>query len=204
MASRLGFIHIDTGAMYRALTWLALEKGIPAGDHEALGRLARRADIRFSRNESGKQLTWCQDTDVTEAIRTPLISNQVSKIAAVPEVREALVERQRSMACCQDVVMDGRDIGTVVLPDAECKIFLTASVEERARRRLRELERAGEPVSLEKLAREISERDERDSRREASPLRRAKDAVLLDTTDLSFQQVVDRIVELAEKKTADS
>ena len=204
MASRLGFIHIDIGAMYRALTWLALEKGIPAGDHEALGRLARRADIRFSRSESGKQLTWCQDADVTEAIRTPLISNQVSKIAAVPEVREALVERQRSMACCQDVVMDGRDIGTVVLPDAECKIFLTASVEERARRRLRELERAGESVSLEKLAREISERDERDSRREASPLRRAKDAVLLDTTDLSFQQVVDRIVELAEKKKADS
>ncbi|MEA4893570.1 MAG: (d)CMP kinase [Peptococcaceae bacterium] len=199
MAASLGYIHIDTGAMYRAVTWLALEKKVPFTDRQALGRLARQADIRFSRGAGGRQLTWCQGQDVTEVIRTPRINNSVSGIAAVPEVRAALVEQQRRMAACQDVVMDGRDIGTVVLPRAECKIFLTASVEERARRRLEELTAAGQEISLEKLAEEIALRDYQDSHRSVGPLRQAEDAVLLDTTGLSFQEVVDHIVGLARR-----
>ena len=135
MAARLGYIHIDTGAMYRALTWLALQKGIDPSDEAALGELAQKARIRFSLDAAGRQLTWCEEEDVTEAIRTSSVSRFVSVIAAIPAVRQALVEQQRRLACRQNVVMDGRDIGTVVLPKAECKIFLTASPQERALRR---------------------------------------------------------------------
>ena len=202
MAARLGYIHIDTGAMYRALTWLALQKGIDPSDEAALGELAQKARIRFSLDAAGRQLTWCEEEDVTEAIRTSSVSRFVSVIAAIPAVRQALVEQQRRLACRQNVVMDGRDIGTVVLPKAECKIFLTASPQERALRRSRELAAAGQKVDLDALAREIAVRDYQDSHRSTSPLRKAEDAVLLDTTGLSFEEVVKQVTALAAQKAA--
>ena len=192
LAARLGYIHIDTGAMYRAVTWLALRQGVDLDDAAGLTSLAQTADICFAQGgPDTAQSVYCRGQDITGEIRSPQVSAAVSVVSAVEGVREALVGAQRRMAADRDVVMDGRDIGTVVLPQAECKIYLTASVEARAGRRQREWEGKDTGLTLAETEAAIRKRDEDDMRRESSPLEPAADSILLDTTSLSFQEVLD-------------
>jgi len=198
LADALGYLYVDTGAMYRALAVLALEKGISVDDPEACTTLARRTRVQLSRDGNGALRVSVDGGDMTDAIRTPAASDGSSRISVHPGVRRELVRWQRSLAAEGAVVMEGRDIGTVVLPDAEAKIFLTASAEERARRRHRELEQRGESPAFEAVLRDIRERDARDQGRETSPLRPAPDAVVVDCTafDEARQiQAVRRVVE---------
>lgn len=192
LAKRLNCIYLDTGAMYRAVTWLALQKNIAFSDEAGMKQLLSTLQLEF-KEENGKQHLYCNGVDVTEAIRTPEISANVSAVAMLPFVRETLVAQQQRIASDCDVLMDGRDIGTTVLPQAQYKFFLTASLEERARRRYLELKEKGEPVDLEQLKAEIALRDKKDSQREVSPLVQATDAELIDTSDLSFEQVVEKL-----------
>jgi len=193
LAEALGFIHIDTGAMYRAVTWLSLQQGVGTEDGEALSRLAETADIAFIQGGPGEagQQVMCQGRNITEDIRSAEVGRLVSRVSAVAGVRAALVEAQRRLAAGFDVVMDGRDIGTVVLPGAECKIFLTASVEERAKRRMKQREGKDSALTLDEIAADIEKRDRDDENREISPLVMAKDSILLDTTSLRFREAVD-------------
>ncbi|MBD2861335.1 MULTISPECIES: (d)CMP kinase [Paenibacillus] len=197
VAKELGFIYIDTGAMYRAVTWKALQSGITAEDREQLVEIASKLRIELLPGEHGQQVLL-DGSDVTGLIRSPEVNQNVSAVSAIPEIRTLLVAKQQEMAEAEGVVMDGRDIGTHVLPDAKVKIFLTASVKERAERRYLEMKARNEDVSLEKLEREIAERDRMDEQREVSPLVRARDAVLLDTTGIAIPQVVERILELTK------
>lgn len=192
LAKRLNCIYLDTGAMYRAVTWLALQKNIAFSDEAGMKQLLSTLQLEF-KEEDGKQHLYCNGVDVTEAIRTPEISANVSAVAMLPFVREILVAQQQRIASDCDVLMDGRDIGTTVLPQAQYKFFLTASLEERARRRYLELKEKGESVDLEQLKAEIALRDKKDSQREVSPLVQAPDAELIDTSDLSFEQVVEKL-----------
>ncbi len=196
VAERLGCTYIDTGAMYRGVAWKTLRQSQEATD-EAILRAVHDIDVRLSCTESGTHVT-VDGTDVTAEIRTPEVTHIVSRVAALGAVREKMVELQRTMAAEGAVVMDGRDIGTNVLPNADVKVFLTASVEERARRRYDEMRAKGYAVDLEELKQEIASRDKQDSEREISPLRQADDAVLLDTTTLSIEEVAARIMELCE------
>lgn len=193
-AGKLGFAYIDTGAMYRAVTWKLLSLG-KAFSPELAGRLAAEIQITF-RPEGECNRVFVDGVEVTAAIRTAEVTGLVSQVAAVPAVREAMVAQQRRMGQESGVVMDGRDIGTVVFPDAACKIFLTASVEERARRRGQELEAKGQQIDYRELQKEIALRDKQDSERETSPLRQAEDAVYLDSSALSVTEVTARILEL--------
>ena len=205
VALKLNFIYIDTGAMYRAITLKALQNKIPLDNKLELTQLAQNTLIRLTYIEANglSQLRVIMDgVDVSEAIRSLEVTSNVSVVSAVAGVREALVKLQRDMAREGGVVMDGRDIGTVVLPDAELKVFLTASVEERSKRRWLELKAKGVEVSLDELKEQIQKRDEFDSNREVDPLRQAEDAILIDTTPLSITEVTDRIVELALSKGA--
>jgi cytidylate kinase len=205
VAHRLGYIYIDTGAMYRAITFKALEAGMDVRDHGALTALAEhtRIVLEYEPGAADSKLHVVVDgQDVSTEIRSLNITNQVSIVAAVAGVRAALVKAQQEMARQGGVVMDGRDIGTVVLPGAELKLFLTASVAERAKRRWLELQEKGVAVELAELTRQIERRDYLDSNREADPLRQAEDAILLDTTDLSIEGVVARVVELALERGA--
>jgi CMP/dCMP kinase len=198
LAHRLGLLYVDTGAMYRALAVLAARAGISPDDADASAQLARRVGVRLERDASGALRVHADGQDVTDAIRTPEASDGASRISVHPGVRTELVGWQRALAESGGVVMEGRDIGTVVLPDAEAKVFLTASTGERARRRHRELAARGVSVSLSQVLREIEERDARDQGREASPLRPAPDAVVVDCTafDLNEQvAAVQRVVE---------
>ncbi|KRM79185.1 cytidylate kinase [Lapidilactobacillus dextrinicus DSM 20335] len=196
VAQKLGFIYCDTGAMYRAATVLAKENGIDYGDEEQILAKLSQSEISFKPSEKG-QLVFLNDEDVTLAIRTPEITNNVSQVSALPKIREELVRQQRKIAGDHDIVMDGRDIGTTVLPNAEVKVFLIASASERARRRYDENIQKGIMTPLAKLQEEIEIRDYKDSHREISPLTKATDASEIDSTNLSIQQVVDKIVELA-------
>lgn len=192
--------------MYRAVTWLALRRGIQLDDEESLVRLAQTAEIFFQQNDDGLQRVYCQGHDITEEIRSPGISRAVSKVAAIQGVREALVDAQRRLASGRDVVMDGRDIGTVVLPEAECKIFLTAAPEERARRRMEERKGRDEGGTLEGIKRDIIRRDLEDTNRKTGPLVQAGDSVLIDTTSMSLREAIDetlRIVRSALKGAAE-
>lgn len=205
VALKFNYIYIDTGAMYRAITLKALQNNIPIANQLQLTELAQNTVIRLKYIETDglSQLRLIMDgVDVSEAIRGLEVTNNVSAVAAVAGVRQALVKLQREMAREGGVVMDGRDIGTVVLPDAELKIFLTASVAERSKRRWLELKAKGIEVDLAELEEQIRKRDELDSNREVDPLRQADDAILIDTTDLTITEVTDRIVELALKKGA--
>ena len=205
VALKFNYIYIDTGAMYRAITLKALQNKIPVNNKGELTRLAQNTLIRLKYIEANNlsQLRVIMDgVDVGEAIRSLEVTNNVSAVSAVAGVREALVKLQREMSRKGGVVMDGRDIGTVVLPDAELKIFLTASVKERSKRRWLELKAKGIEVNLDELEEQIQKRDEFDSNREVDPLRQADDAVLIDTTDLSVAEVTDRIVKLALTKGA--
>jgi cytidylate kinase len=196
VAGRLGYVYVDTGAMYRAIAWQLLQDDIPP-DHSL--RIAERLNglqLELKPAEGGQQV-WVCGRDVTGLIRSPEVTRSVSRFAQIPEVRRFLTAIQKQMAEGGGIVMDGRDIGTHVLPDAELKIFLTATVEERARRRYREMVDAGEDVELEVLTREIAERDRMDRERRESPLRMAEDAIHIDCTSMTVEQVVDRITGMA-------
>lgn len=197
-AAALGFAYIDTGAMYRSVTWKLLQKGEPFSEGLA-GRLAREIRISF-RPEGARNRVFVDETEVTDAIRSMPVTKLVSRVAAVPAVREAMVDQQRRMGREGNVVLDGRDIGTVVFPDSPCKIYLTASVEERARRRGKELEAKGEAVDYKLLQADIAARDKQDMERDVSPLKQADDAVYLDTSDLSIDEVTGTILRLAGER----
>ena len=185
--------------MYRAMTLKVLEQKIDVGDAEQIGKLAEETEVRLRHSENGLQVLL-DNQDVTNKIRTQSVSNAVSTVSIVEKVREALVREQRSMGRDGGIVLEGRDIGTVVFPDADLKIFMIAKVEERARRRQRELRQSGVEVDIEKLEKEIVERDRQDSERSLSPLRKADDAVVLDTSDMTIEQQVDFIVNKANEK----
>ena len=200
VAKKLHFIYCDTGAMYRSVTFAALKNHVKLDDDQALKELLKTIEIRFVPAEP-EQRVFVNDEEVTQAIRTPEITNNVSLVSAQPSVRAELTKRQQEIAEAGGIVMDGRDIGTTVLPNAEVKIFLVASVHERAVRRFKENQTKGINTPLDVLEKEIEERDYKDSHREISPLTQAKDAVLVDTTSLTIDQVVDQILEIINQKT---
>ncbi|HAL29701.1 MAG TPA: (d)CMP kinase [Coriobacteriia bacterium] len=202
VARRLGVRHLDTGAMYRAVTWLALERGVSTGDAEALAHMAEENPVSFEYLSDGPiaDVVRIAGHDVTTAVRTPDVDANVSAVSAVPAVREALVARQRELADGREVVAEGRDIGTVVFPLAEVKVFLTASAQERARRRRIDLAGQGVEVDEAEVQARLERRDQYDSSREVSPLAAAGDATLLDTTGLTVEQVVDAIEALVEER----
>ncbi len=199
VAARLGILHLDTGAMYRALGLMALRKGIDPKDEQAI--IALCGEIRISvGHEKDGQHTFVNGMDVTNSIRTPEVSMAASTVSRYAPVRKAMVETQRKLATETDMLLDGRDICTTVLPNATAKIFLTAAPEERARRRWVELRDKGGKESYEEVLRAVKERDEQDMNREVEPLRQAEDAVLVDSTTLSFKQVVETILRIVEEK----
>ncbi len=201
LAHRLGYLYFDTGVMYRAVTWAALLRGIPIEDEPAVALLAEqlRIDVTPPTADDGRQYTVLADgVDVTWAIRTPEVDANVSPVSAYPGVRRALVAQQRRVAAGGRVVMVGRDIGTVVLPDADLKLYLDASVEERARRRWREVRTRGEEADYKGVLVSMRRRDKIDSNREVAPLCVAEDAVVVDTTDLSIEEVLAEVKRLVE------
>ena len=199
VAGKLGCIYIDTGAMYRAVALWATRLGIGFADMLRLEQLAAAADIRF---ETGSSRLYLNGEDVSDAIRAPEMSQAASKVSSVPGVRRALVEKQRAMGAESSVVMEGRDIGTVVFPDAQVKIFLDADPRVRAERRVLELRQKGLVADVDEMAREMRERDERDSQRADSPLMQAPDAVYLDSTLLDLDQVEQAILKLIRDRTS--
>ena len=195
IARRLGYIYADTGAMYRAMAYYLIQNQVDAADQEAIAAACQHADISIC-YQDGEQVVLLNGENVNAYLRTEAVGNMASVSSVVPEVRKKLVELQQKLARETDVVMDGRDIGTVVLPDADVKVYLTASVETRAKRRFLELQEKGEPADLAKIAADIEDRDYRDMHRDISPLRQAEDATLVDSSDMTIDQVVERILEL--------
>lgn len=199
LAKQLGYTYLDTGAMYRAATYLALRNGEDLADERAIvGQLVEHP-ISFGRDDEGQQLVFVGDVDVTHPIRDNQVTNNVSAVAALPLVREKLVDMQQLIASQGGIIMDGRDIGTVVLPNAELKIFLVASVEERAERRYKENLEKGIATDLETLKKEIADRDYKDSHRAVSPLKPAADAIHFDTTGVGIEDVAAFISEKVKK-----
>lgn len=198
LAKALDAMYLDTGAMYRAFGLALLRMGVDVTDPAAVAAHAGNTDISVDYVDGGQRI-YIGGEDVTGAIRSPEVSAAASLTSAVPEVREEMVALQRRIAEGHNVIMDGRDIGTVVLPNATLKVYLTASAEERARRRCRELAEKGAPQPYEQVLREIEERDWRDTHREASPLKAAEDAVIVDTSDMSLDESVSALRALAEK-----
>ena len=196
LSHALGYRHIDTGAMYRAVGWKAHQEGIPLDDEPAVAALARHADIVV---EGG--IVSIDEHDVTRAIRTPEIDKVASAVARLPTVREALVARQRALGAGGAVVMEGRDIGTVVFPDADLKIYLDASAEERARRRANDVAHTGSQAGQAAVAEAIEARDRSDTTRAASPLTLAPDAIHIDTTGIPIDEVVAQVMALVEART---
>lgn len=203
VADRLGYLYFDTGAMYRAVTWLALEQRVPVADEARVTALAEAADIDVlpAVLDDGRQYSVLVDgQDVTWAIREPAVANSVSQVSAYPGVRAAMVAQQRRLASRGRMVMVGRDIGTVVLPDAPLKVYLDASAEERARRRWLEEQARGGLRPFEAVLSEVRRRDEIDSTRAVAPLRPASDAVVVDSTALTIEQVVEQVLVLVEQR----
>lgn len=186
-AKHFGFIYVDTGAIYRAVGYAAQLAGIDSKDAEGISKLLPTVNIEMEYDKNGEQIVLLNGTDVSRQIRTPKSSIYASDVSAMPEVRTFLLKMQRDMAEKNNVIMDGRDIGTVVLPNADIKIYLTADAEERARRRCLELEEKGTPSAYEKVLEDIKYRDHQDMNREIAPLKKADDAVLLDTTKLDLE-----------------
>ena len=195
IAEKLRVIYVDTGAMYRAMALFLLRQGIDPGESEKISEKCEEAEITI-RYENGEQVVLLNGENVNALIRTEEVSNMASGSSANPQVRKKLVRLQQELAAREDVVMDGRDIGTCVLPDAAVKVYLTASVAVRAGRRYEELTAKGEVCSLSEIERDIEERDRRDMTREISPLRQAEDAVLIDSSDMSIGEVVDAVIGL--------
>lgn len=197
LARRLGGLCLDTGSTYRAITWKALELGIPIDEEEALAGLIDSSELELlPAGDDGKNRVLINGQDVTDEIRTPRVDRFVSLVAAFPRVRERMVQLQRSLAGNGTVVIEGRDAGTVIMPSADYKFFLTASLEERARRRELDLERAGYRISREQIREELDRRDGLDSRRRASPLAVAPGALVVDTTNMTAGQVVEKILQV--------
>ena len=201
-AKELGFIYVDTGALYRAVGVAALKQGVATSDPKAVADLLPGLTITL-RFEAGEQKVYLNGEDVSKTIRLPEASMAASDVSAVPAVRAFLFNLQKTLARENNCIMDGRDIGTVVLPEAQLKIFLTASAEERANRRYNELIARGTPVEYEALLREIVQRDYNDSHRAIAPLKPAPDAVILDSSDMSFEEVVAEIVRLVKETVPD-
>lgn len=199
IAEKLSIVYIDTGAMYRALTYKALQEKDNVEDEEQMAKLLQQTEIRLFQSEDGQRVLL-DNQDVTDEIRLEKVSNVVSYVASHAKIRERMVEEQKKLANDISVVMDGRDIGTHVLPNAEVKIFLIASVEERAERRHKENLEKGYTSNLSQLKEDIRQRDERDTTREVSPLVKAEDAISIDTTSLSIEEVVEQILQTIEKK----
>ena len=193
LAQKLGFVYVDTGAMYRALTLKALENNIALHDVSGLAAIARASSIDLINTSSGSLRVLLDGREVTDLIREPRITRVVSDIAKIKEVREVLMELQRKLGGNKDVVVDGRDIGTVVFPRAERKFFLDADFKERIKRRYKELKAAGSLVSAKDVEGDLANRDTIDSTRECAPLKKADDAIYIDTTALSIEQVVDTL-----------
>ena len=198
VARILGFSFLDTGAMYRAATWWALDQGVDLDNPEALAANTAKMTLAIDETDAG-QVVRVNGVDVSDAIRTPAITNLIYKLDQNSSVRAQLVALQRRFGEQQPTVAEGRDIGTVVFPKAQCKIFLEASLEARTERRARQLQEKGAAVDREKLRADLNERDEQSRNRADSPLRQADDAVLLDTTALTFEEAVGEIVALARK-----
>ena len=191
------FIYVDTGAMYRAMGLFFLRNGISAEDEQQISEKCGEADITIS-HADGEQVVFLNGENVNRLIRTEEVGNMTSAVSVYPEVRKKLVELQQRLAKNADVVMDGRDIGTCVLPDADVKVYLTASSHVRAERRYEELAAKGEPHDFDQIEKDIIERDERDMNREISPLRQAEDAVFIDSSDMSVDEVVEKILSLCK------
>ena len=200
VAKELSFIYVDTGAMYRAMALYLLHEGVDRNNTEQIGEICQNAEISIE-YQSGEQIVLLNGENVNAYLRTEEVGNMASVSSAVPRVREKLLSLQRKLAKDMSVVMDGRDIGTTILPDADVKIYLTASSLTRAKRRYLELQEKGEVCNLDEIQKDIEERDQRDMNREISPLRQAEDAVLVDSSDLTIEQVVERILDIFRSKT---
>ena len=200
-AAALGFLYVDTGAIYRTVGLSVRDRGVDPGDEAAVAEMLPPLRIELRYDGEGGQRMFLNGRDVSGEIRLPEISRYASAVSALPVVRAYLMETQRDLARKHDVIMDGRDIGTVVLPDAEVKVFLTASAQARAERRCRELEERGTPQPFEEVLRDIEDRDFRDTHREAAPLRQAEGAALLDTSALDFQQSLEALLEIIQERT---
>ena len=200
VAKELSFVYVDTGAMYRAMALYLLRRKVNRDDTEQIGNICQDAEISIE-YQNGEQIVLLNGENVNSYLRTEEVGNMASVSSAVPRVREKLLSLQRKLAKDMSVVMDGRDIGTTILPDADVKIYLTASSLTRARRRYLELQEKGTVCNLDDIQKDIEERDQRDMSREISPLRQAEDAVLVDSSDLTIQQVVDRILQIFRSKT---
>lgn len=199
IAERLGFVYIDTGAMYRALTWKALAGGVDLQDEEKLYELARDTDIHLTAPTEGQKVI-CDGVDISEAIRSPLINAHVSTVAAHPRVRKVMVRKQQDMACLADVVMDGRDIGEQVLPQADFKFYVTASIDERVRRRILEMNRQGFAIEEKSIRQQMEKRDFMDQARELGALKILHDAVVVDTSLLNIDEVINLMLAVIGEK----
>lgn len=193
VAKELGYIYVDTGAMYRGMAIYFLKQNIPSGDRDKIAETCKDANVSIG-YENGVQQIYLNGENVTAMLREEAVGNMASLSSAVPEVREQLLSLQRNLAEKENVVMDGRDIGTNILPNADTKIYLTASVETRAKRRFLELQEKGVDCNIEAIAQDIAERDSRDMNREIAPLRQAEDAVLIDSSDMTIEEVVQAIL----------
>lgn len=201
VARKMGLNYLDTGAMYRAIAYKVLLEGIPLAQEEQIVKMVQETSLQFDFEDNNS--IYCDGKNVTAEIRTQEVTKAVSIIAAYPGVRKYLVQEQRKIAAEGNIVMDGRDIGTYVLPDAPVKIFLTASLEERARRRVLELEQKQNSISLKGILNDMEQRDRYDSERQTNPLKPAEDALVLDTTGLSKEQVAEKIVQVAREVQSD-
>lgn len=199
VAKELAFVYVDTGAMYRAMALYLIRSGAGKEDGKEFGRLCQGADISIEYRE-GEQTVILNGENVTPFLRTEEVGNMASVSSADPKVREKLLDLQRKLAASMSVVMDGRDIGTTILPDADVKIYLTASSQKRAERRYKELTEKGIACCLDEIRRDIEERDRRDMNREISPLRQAEDAVLVDSSDMTIEEVTERILQICREK----
>lgn len=201
VAAQMGYVYVDTGAMYRALAYYFLQEQIDPADEAAVSAAAEHADVTI-RYEEGTQQVYLNGANVTGHLRTEQVGNTASQTSVYAAVRKKLVALQQKLAQTTDVIMDGRDIGTCVLPDAQVKIYLTASVQTRAKRRYDELAAKNEPADLAQIAADIEARDDRDMHREISPLRQAEDAVLIDSSDMSIGEVVAAIIQIIKERQA--
>lgn len=199
VAKRRNLIYVDTGAMYRAMALFLIRNQVSADDQEKISEICKQADITI-RYEKGVQVVYLNGENVNPFLRTEEVGNMASKSSVNPTVRKKLVELQRKLAESENVIMDGRDIGTCVLPAAEVKIYLTASSQVRAQRRFDELSDKGEQCDLEKIRKDIEERDDRDMHRAISPLKQAEDAVVVDSSDMGIEEVADRILQITGEK----
>jgi cytidylate kinase len=200
LARALGWHLLDSGALYRLVAVAALDRGVPASDETGLARMARKLDVRFEAADDGVAVIL-EGVDITDRLRSHQTSEMASRVAALPLVREALAERQRQFRQAPGLIADGRDMGTVIFPDAPLKLYLTASPEARAERRYKQLKEKGESVNLSRLSQDIKKRDERDSTRAVAPLKPAPDAHVIDSTEMSINEVVDTIHKLIKEST---